>query len=140
MKKILFFSLFLISTLVLIVRFSNQFSFLLGVQQRAGLRVLSQPEAQVFVDGKEVGKTPFENTNLLSKEIDVKIISGNLSWQGKTKLGNRTLTIINRELSKDTTASAGEILTLERGVGVTVISSPDAADIEIDGKVYGKSP
>lgn len=140
MKKTLFFSLFLISLLVLVVRFSNQFSALLGVQEKAGLRVLSTPQAQVFIGGDQMGETPYENTNLLAQEYDVKIISNDLTWQGKIKLGGGTLTIVNRELAKDTTSSAGEILTLDKGRGVTVISSPDGADIEIDGKVYGKTP
>ena len=140
MKKTILFVLFLVSLLSLIVRFSNQLSSILGVQEHAGLRVLSIPQAKVFVDGKEMSETPFENTNLLSKEYDIKVVSNNLSWQGKIKLSGGTLTIINRELSKDTTSSAGEILTLKRGSGATVISSPDGANVEIDGKVYGKTP
>ncbi len=140
MKKTLFFSLFLISLLVLVVRFGNQFSQYLGVTEKSGLRVLATPQAKVFVDSNEVGETPYENTGLASKEYDVKVISGDLSWQGRVKLFRGTLTILNRELARETTSSAGEILSLEKGSGVTIISSPDGADIEIDGKVYSKTP
>lgn len=122
------------------VRFSSQFKDVLGVSDKAGLRVLATPQAQVFIDGSEVGNTPFEDTNLSKKEYEVKVLSGEMVWQAKVRLSAGTLTIINRELAKDTTSSAGETLTLEKGKGVTVISSPDGADIEIDGKVYGKTP
>ena len=142
MKKTLLWILILISTLFLIIRYSSNFAeSFLGIKQKSGVSILSQTEeASVFLDGKEVGKTPYENKDLEVREYDIKIEKEGASWQGKVKLTPKTLTIINRDLAKDPSSSAGEILTLEKGEGITVISSPSESDVEIDGKTYGKTP
>ncbi len=141
MKKVLFLILVLISLIILGIRLIswplNNFFFL---KEKAGLRVLSTPVAQVLIDNNEVGKTPFEDSNLESKEYTIKVQSVDGAWEGKVKLRAGTLTVVNRELSKDLSSSAGEILTLEEGNGVTIISTPDNADVEIDGKGVGKTP
>src|SRR5438067_2219993 len=102
MKKTLLLILLLISIIVLLVRFSNlvlNLSFDSG--QKAGLRVLSAPEAKVFIDNTEMGKTPYENSNLQNKEYLIKIQQDNLIWQGKVGLTNGTLAVVNRDLSPD---------------------------------------
>lgn len=124
------------------MRYSNKISeALLGVEEKSGIYVLSDPtDATVFLDGKEVGKTPFDRDNLEVRDYTVKIEKGDSRWQGKVKLTGGTVAIINRDLSVDQSLSAGEILTLDRGSGITVVSSPQGADVEIDGVNYGKSP
>lgn len=113
----------------------------LGIKQISGISILSTPDqATVFLDEKEVGKTPYEDKNLDVRQYSVKLEKDGSMWQGKVKLTPKTLTIINRDLAKDQASSSGEILTLDRGRGMTVISNPSDAEIEIDGKVYGKTP
>ncbi len=87
------------------VRFGNLFlTTFLGAQANAGIRVLSVPEgAAVFIDSKEVGKTPYEDNSLSSKEYSVGIKAPDGAWQGKVKLTGGTLTIINREIFKEPT-------------------------------------
>lgn len=141
MKKFIIWLLVLISLVVLLLRFSDKWVGLLGVKQTSGISILSEPnEATVFIDGKEVGKTPYEDKDLAVQEFTVKLQKENASWQGKASLNPGTITVINRDLSEDSTASAGEILNLEKGKGLTVISNPSGADIEIDGKSSGKTP
>lgn len=142
MKKTVFLFLLLISVLVLVIRFGgSQFKGLLGFSDKSGISVLSVPEAaQVFLDNKEVGITPFEDKNLEAKNYLLKIQKNNLSWQGKVNLNPGTVTVVNRELALDIASSSGEVLTLEKGRGVTIISSPTGADIEVDGKNIGKTP
>lgn len=142
MKKTVVLVLLLISVAVLVMRFgATQFQSLLGFTDKSGLSVLSVPEdAQVFLDNKEVGKTPFEDKDLAVKEYIVKIQKDQLKWEGKVNLTGGTVTVVNRDLSSDITSSAGEVLSLEKGQGVTIISNPSDADIEIDGKNIGKTP
>jgi len=112
-----------------------------GIKQRSGLSILSTPsEATVFLDSKEVGKTPFEDKNLDTKEYLVRLEKEDSSWQGKVKLTSGTVTIINRDLAAQEASSAGEVLSLSKGRGVTVISNPSEGEVEIDGKPYGKTP
>lgn len=142
MKKVLIWILVLISILVLLIRYSSKMAeVFLGVKQRSGISVLSIPEeATVFLDEREVGKTPYEDKNLEHKEYIVKLEKEGASWQGKVKMIAGTLTIVNRDLARNQASSSGEILTLDRGRGMTVISNPTEAQVEIDGKVYGKTP
>jgi hypothetical protein len=142
MKKIILLILVFISLVILIARFSaTPLSVILGVKERAGIRVLSKPEgALVYINDAYAGKTPYEDSNLEVLEYKISIQSDNGNWDGRVKLKTGTLTVINRELSPDQATSSGEILTLEKGQGVTVISSPSEADIEVDGKIYGKTP
>jgi len=142
MKKVIIWFLVLISLTALLLRFSNKIGeVFLGIKQVSGISILSDPsEATVSLDGKEVGKTPFEDKNLEVREYTIKLEKGDTSWQGKVKLTPGTIVMINRDLSHDQASSAGEILELEKGSGLTIISNPTGADVEIDGKLYGKTP
>lgn len=142
MKKIIIWLLITISLIALLLRFSNQAAeILLGIKQKSGISIYSQPsDASVFLDGKEFGKTPFEAKDLDVKEYAVKIEKDKLSWQGKVRLTPGTVAIINRDLAENQASSAGEILNLDKGKGLTVVSNPSGSDIEVDGKSYGKTP
>lgn len=142
MKKTILLMLFLISLIVLAVRLASApANSLLGIKEKAGIRVLSLPDgAKVYLDDNEIGKTPYESSNLEAREIKVKIEADKGKWEGKVKLQPGTLTVVNRELSADATSNAGEILTLEKGRGVILISTPNESDIEIDGKNLGQTP
>lgn len=142
MKKTVFFILSLISILILLMRFTPTITErVLGIKPKSGVSILSQPaEATVFIDQKEVGRTPYENKDLEVKEYLVKIEKDNTLWQGKVSLNKGTITVINRDLSPNTASSSGEILSLEKGRGLTVVSNPDSSDVEVDGSQYGKTP
>lgn len=142
MKKTIIWFLIVISILSLIIRYSSKMAeVFLGIKQRSGITIFTLPDgATVFLDGKEVGKTPYENKNLEVKQYDVKLERDGAYWQGKIKLNSGTLTSISRDLSPAEASAAGEILTLERGKGLTVISNPSDANVEIDGKLFGKTP
>lgn len=142
MKKFLIWVLILLSLMTLLVRFSNQLAeIFLGVKQTSGIVILSDPSgATVFLDGKEVGKTPFDSKNLDVKDYTIKIEEGKASWQGRVKLNVGTITAVKRDIASDSASSAGEILTLDQGKGMTIISNPSDAQVEIDGQSYGKTP
>lgn len=147
-KRGIFFTLVLLSVIVLALRLTNQWgASFFQANTKSGVRVLSSPSGgSVYIDDKLVGKTPYEDQSLQPKEYQFKIVqetataSGLFSWQGKVKLSDGTLTVINRDLTKDMASAAGEVITLEKGQGVTVISSPGGSTVEIDNKSYGVTP
>lgn len=141
-KKTIVWFLVLISTVSLLLKFGGKWTEgFFGVKQTSGISVSSIPsEATVFLDSNEVGKTPYEDKNLEAKDYLVRLEKEGSSWQGKVNLVAGTVTAINRDLAQDSSSSAGEILTLNKGKGVTVISNPSEAEVEIDGKSYGKTP
>ncbi len=63
-----------------------------------------------------------------------------MTWEGKISLQKDTLTVVNRELSTDGAFGAGEILSLDKGKGLTLVSNPTGSQIEVDGKSYGVTP
>lgn len=142
MKKTILWILILISALSLIIRYSSNIGeIFFGIKQKSGISIFTMPDgATVFLDGKEVGKTPFEDKNLEVRLYDISLNKDGAYWQGKIKLNGGTLSSISRDLAKDQASSAGEILTLDRGKGLTVISNPSGAEVEVDGKSYGKTP
>lgn len=142
MRKVIIWFLVLISLTALLLRFSGRLSeIFLGFKQTGGISISSDPDdATVFLDGKEVGKTPYENKNLEVKKYIVRIEKEKMIWEGKVKLSGGTVTVINRDLSSDSSSSAGETLNLEKGKGLTLVSKPIDSDVEVDGKVLGKTP
>ncbi len=142
MKKTIILFLILLSIVALVVRFtSTELKQFFGINTKSGLSITTSPDgAVVFLDGNEMGKTPYENKQLEVKEYLIKLQKDDFSWQGKVKLIGGSLIVINRELSKEVASSAGEILSLDKGKGITVISNPSQAEVEVDGKNYGKTP
>jgi len=114
-----------------------------------GLKVTSIPQASVFLDAENLGRTPFENDKVKSGDYTLKLIPENgdasgSSWQGKVKVLPNVLTYVNRELGSSDLTSAGEILTLEKIPGkssdITITSVPEGAKVALDGEEKGMSP
>lgn len=141
MKKTIVYILIFISILALVLRFSSLIVDILGFKQQGGISVTSTPkDATVFLNKQEVGKTPYETGGLEAGEYIVRLEKDQAVWQGNVKLNGGTMTIINRDLAKDLTSSAGEVLTLTRGKGLTIISNPNNAKVYIDSKEEGNTP
>ncbi len=148
MKKIIVYTLIIISILILMLRSSSLIVDLLGVKQKGGISITSTPsEATVYLNNEhsstgyqEVGKTPFEAKNLDVSEYNVKIQKDQANWQGSVKLNAGTVAIINRDLANDIPSSAGEVLTLKKGQGITLISNPKDSKVVVDGNEMGISP
>src|SRR3989338_3196951 len=136
MRKLIFGILIFLSLTVLVVRYSSKIGeILFNIKEKGGISVLSAPDsASVFLDGKQVGKTPYEDKNLEVKQYLIKLEKEGASWQGNVKLTPQTMAIINRDLAKEQASSSGEILTLNKGRGITVISNPADSQVEVDGK------
>lgn len=141
MRKTLYFLLVFISLLLIGLRFGiKPLSLTLGIGSYAGLRIQTNKEAKVFIDQRDLGKTPFQAEDLPSGEHLVVLDDGVSRWQGYIKLTDGTLAVINRSLEQTPASSSGEIITLEKGQGGTVISTPTSSDVELDGKLVGKTP
>ncbi|MBU2577502.1 PEGA domain-containing protein [Patescibacteria group bacterium] len=116
----------------------------------AALQINTNPPANVFIDGKILGKTPFQSSEMQPGEITVKLIPESTeeplsSWENKISLNSGVLTLIERELASTEAESSGQILTLEKSkdkekASLTVISDPDGALIHIDGEAKGFTP
>lgn len=148
MRKLIIFFLVFLSILVLGIRFGYQpLEKIFNLAPRSGLRVESNPKLKVFLADKEVGVTPFQNENLPSGEYLISLTkeeqsaTGSASlWQGYVKLNPGTLSVVNREIAQTPAVSSGEVITLEKGQGATIISNPSGAEVFVDGISRGRSP
>lgn len=121
------------------------------------LQIISSPEATVFIDGRAIAKTPF-NQQLKPGTYSVKLIpistdpSANktvgVTWQGKVNVSPFQYTIVRRELRNTEVESSGELLTIQKSttsmpseVGeILVKTEPDGAVVGFDGTDMGVSP
>ncbi|OGG02040.1 hypothetical protein A2W14_06405 [Candidatus Gottesmanbacteria bacterium RBG_16_37_8] len=114
----------------------------------AGLKVISSPNASVYLDDKFVGKTPYDGQKAsgtyLIKLAPEDSEGGSVPWQDKIILSAGALTYVKKELGPSDLTSGGEVVYLEKiandEVQLTVSSTPDAAVVSIDGLEKGITP
>jgi uncharacterized protein YgiM (DUF1202 family) len=114
----------------------------------AGIYVETSPASSVFIDGEQVGRTPYDATRGAA-EVVVKLVPETVDkplspYEVKVTLTPGIKTIIKREFADSEETSAGEIVSFEKMGGdeasVSVVSIPDAAQVAIDGQIRGFAP
>ena len=123
--------------------------FLLGYfrPKGAGLKVNSAPAASIFVNGSQVGTSPYEYEGTPG-EITVKLVPGAGSsltpFETKVALVAGIQTSITWEFGDSEEASQGEIISFEKIGGkeaqIAIVSEPNSAQISIDGNIRGFAP
>lgn len=142
----------LIAIIVVLLLLGSAVFFFLRFRSTSGgqavLKVNSTPTATVFLDNKNVGKTPYEDKQSTG-EYTLKLIPETtsntvVSWEGKIKLSPNLLTYVNRDLGDSELTSSGEILSLERASGnkaeLAVLSTPDGAVVTLQTEEKGTTP
>lgn len=147
MKKVLLIILVFLSLISILFQFGRKpLQQVLGSQSRSGLQVDSNIKAKVLIGDVEVGETSYLDSNLTEGELLVSVeptsdaSASAASWKGYVKLNPGTLTVINRNMEASSQSSSGEVITLERGKGATVVSTPPEAEVTVDGAVVGRTP
>lgn len=147
MRKTILIFLGAISFLAIILRFgTNPLIQVLNLEPKSGIRVESNIKAKLTLNDKDVGFTPFIDENLKEGKYLVALKnqeatgSGEYLWQGYVDLNSGTLTVVNREIASSPLTSSGEVINLNKGSGVTVVSIPSSAQVFLDGKDLGRTP
>ena len=118
------------------------------IAKKAAIKVTSTPPATVFIDGKHVGQTPYDNNGLKAGEITIKLVPEGQtgeSWETKVTLVPKIITIINRDFGPTSDQSSGETLTLQpltkkSATNLVVVSTPDSTIVQVDGQPQGFTP
>ncbi len=113
---------------------------------RAGVEILSNPSAKIFINGKEAGTTPYRNKSLKSGFVQIKMVWAEASgktWEQGIKLQPYTDTVIDVSLERDMVN--GYILGLEpkenkENAGLMLATYPASAIVSIDSEVVGYAP
>jgi len=115
--------------------------------KKAGIQITSHPDANVIVNGKSVGKTPYyvENSKPGATTIQMTAIDSGQTWETQINLLGGTLTTIHREFGETPDKSHSYSLSFEKlsntkDTSVNIISVPATATISMDGKPQGFTP
>ncbi len=115
--------------------------------KKSGIQITSHPDANVVINGKSVGKTPFYDESLVPgmATIQLTAIDSGQSWEGKVNLVAGTLTTVHREFGATPDKSHSYTLSFEKlanskDSSVSIISLPPNATVSIDGKPAGFTP
>ncbi|GIW60551.1 MAG: hypothetical protein KatS3mg087_1617 [Patescibacteria group bacterium] len=108
--------------------------------QRAGLEIKTVPEATVTINGESKGTTPYLNEDLAAGTYNVKLESSSGSWEKEINIESGTIFYINLALAENPDNMSGELVYLEKGRGVGVISSPNKAEVSLNGQKQGLTP
>lgn len=108
--------------------------------QRAGLEIKTVPEATVTINGESKGTTPYLNEDLSAGTYNVKLESSSGSWEKEINIESGTIFYINLALAENPDNMSGELVYLEKGRGVGVISSPNKAEVSLNGQKQGLTP
>lgn len=114
----------------------------------SALQITSIPKATVYLDNKELGKTPYFDDKIPAGEHNVRLTADSanfISWQQQVKFTPRIFTVINRILGPTEVLSSGEIITMEqlddvKAAELAIVSSPDGAKVVIDNSDAGLTP
>lgn len=117
-----------------------------GASDKAGIEILANPTAKVYINGKEAGSTPYKNKGLVEGTMMVKLVWGNETqtvWQQDLRLHSFTDTVVDLSMRKGLVS--GYMLSLEankkpENAGLILATYPDASLVDIDGTAYGVSP
>lgn len=149
MRKII---LFLTPLLILTILFLVIVLVINKDNGKGALQATSIPSAQVFLNGKYVGKTPLClcDLNQLVKvgDYDIKIIpsqTGFTTLEQKITIYKGVLTVVDRTFDKQAAASTGSIITLspidsKNAAELLVVSFPDKAQVIMDSNPAGATP
>lgn len=117
----------------------------------AGLKVETDQLANVFIDGKIVGKTPYTNADIKGKkEITLKIIpeitdKPLATWESKVSLLGGTWTLVKREMAVTESDSSGQIIYMtkikdKKTASLSVVTEPEGASVFVNREEKGDSP
>lgn len=114
----------------------------------AQLLIQTEPEATVFIDGEQVGTTPFE-IKMKPREVEIRLIptpqgDGLALYETKVKLVEGVQTVIRRFFGPTEDSSSGFVISFQKIGGreapLAVVSFPEGAEIWLDGKLIDTTP
>lgn len=113
--------------------------------KKSAVEINSYPVAKVFIDGKEMGLTPYRNRSLSPGEIEIKLEVKDQIWTKKIKLQNNISTVVDWEFGESQENSGGYVLYLEKtgdkkNAGLMINTSPNKSTVALDNEVKGLSP
>lgn len=117
--------------------------------QVAALQVTATPQTEVFLNETSLGKTPLYSDKLKPGEYSLRLVpdsaSGLFNFEEKITLRNGVLTVVDRVFKATEAESETSIVSLEQlgnknALEISIVSSPDGAEVKLDETVQGTTP
>lgn len=114
--------------------------------KKSGLKITTTPPATVILDGKQVGQTPFDQSNLKPKSYKLQLIpQSGQPWETTVTLYDNLQAVVERIFGQSDQESEGAVMELEPWNNksesqLSVITIPDPATVRIDGQPRGFAP
>lgn len=108
----------------------------------AGIYIETNPSSTVYLNGEQVGKTPYDKLRDPGETV-IRLIPESFQaplvpYETKITLVPGVKTVVRRDFGESQETSAGEIVSFEKierdQSSLVVISNPDSAQLLIDGK------
>jgi len=110
---------------------------------RSGLEIVSNPIAKVYIDDKEMGRSPFKSNDLKPGIVKVKIVNDDGKiWEREIRLEENVSTVVSWNFEGES-SSGGYLLAMERaGEGGTLLinTQPENANVIVAGENKGYTP
>lgn len=124
--------------------------FLLGYykEKPGGVSINTSPASNVYINGNLAGKTPYKNS-YQAGEITLKLVPASvdtilIAYETKITLVPGIETIVRREFGNTEDTSSGDVISFDKigskEVGLIVISTPENAQVSLDGLPQGFAP
>ena len=116
--------------------------------QKAALDISSYPVATIFLNGEELGNTPYKNVSMKPGNYKLKLVPTDASippWEKNISLNNKITTIVDYQFNQDKDKIDGYVLYFEKAgakdqSGLVVTTNPDAGTVAVDGQMQGFAP
>lgn len=114
--------------------------------KKSGIKITSSPQATVILDGKQVGQTPLDKSDLKPKSYKLQLIpQSGQPWETSVTLRQNVQAVIERVFGETDQESEGYIMELEQisdksQSQLSVVTIPDLATVRIDGQPKGFAP
>ena len=141
--------LFLIILVILVVAVALLVKLLTNRGPKEGqLRVDSSPAAAIFLDNKNIGRSPYTD-KVQAGNYNIKLVPDSATtqlvpWEGQIVVGQNLLTYVNADLAQSELSSAVDVLWLQKisskNSELAVTTSPDGGTVMIDDVTKGVTP
>lgn len=119
------------------------------VPKAGGLLIETSPASTVYINGEEVGRTPYTSLRK-AEEITLRLIPDSFGhpltpFEEKINLVPGVETVVRRYFSDSGDKSEGEVLSFEKlpsrsETGIIVVSDPESVQVTLDSLVKGTTP
>lgn len=119
-------------------------TFLSG--KKSGIKITTSPGATVILDGKQLGQTPLDRSDLKPKSYKLQLVpSSGQPWETTVTLRENVQVVVERIFGESDQESEGYVMELEQIADKTqsqlsAVTIPDLATVRIDGQPKGFAP